>query len=62
VSKANASNEIYEAGRSAVRLLKNLIAETPLRSDTPKIKAEIARIEGIFGQEGEHPPGAGLGA
>jgi hypothetical protein len=58
MSKSTASlTEVYEAGRSAVRLLKSLIAATPLRSDTPKIKAEIAQIEEIFGEEGEHPRG-----
>jgi hypothetical protein len=57
MGKSNAPHqEVYKAGRLAVRLLKILIAETSLRSDTPRIKAEIAQIEEVFGEEGEHPP------
>lgn len=46
------SDEHYiEAGRSAVVLLKALIDLIPLRSDAPKIRDEIARLEKIFWQE-----------
>jgi hypothetical protein len=48
------SDEDYiEAGRSAVVLLKALIDLIPLRSDAPKIRDEIARLEKIFWQEAE---------
>ena len=40
-----------EAGKQAVRLLKQMAAMLPLRSDTPQIKEEIARIEKIFGRD-----------
>ena len=45
-----------EAGRAAVRLLKDLAARVPLRSDMPKLRDEIARIEQVFAEE---EPGSG---
>lgn len=39
---------VLAAGQEAVKLLKMLVSECSLRSDTPKIKAKIARIEKIF--------------
>lgn len=38
-----------EAGQSAVRLLKVLASMIPLRSDIPKIRDEIGRLEKVFG-------------
>ena len=43
--------EVYRAGQSAIKLLKMLVAESSPRSDTPKIKAEIARIEKVFDEK-----------
>jgi hypothetical protein len=40
-----------EAGRAAVRLLKTLAELIPLRSDTPEIKKEIARLEKVLGDK-----------
>ena len=43
---------LREAGKLAVSLLKELAAMLPLRSDTAKIKDEIARIERVFNEGG----------
>lgn len=41
---------LREAGKVAVDLLKQLAAMLPLRSDTARIKNEIAHIERVFNE------------
>ena len=43
-------SDVYSAGQAAVKLLKMLLADASPRSDTPKIEAEIERLEMVFGR------------
>lgn len=44
----NAADFYMKAGRSAVRLLREMETMLPLRSDIPRIRKRISRLEKAF--------------
>ena len=51
----NAEAFYIKAGRSAVRLLKEMETMLPLRSDIPRIRKRISRLEKAFGGPKRRP-------
>lgn len=54
--RSNETDTSYiEAGQSAVRLMKKMVAMIPLRSDSRKIREQILRIEEVFDRDKHEP-------
>lgn len=51
----NAEGFYIKAGRSAVRLLREMETMLPLRSDIPRIRKRISRLEKAFGDPKRKP-------
>jgi hypothetical protein len=57
MNREGENTEVFyiKAGRSAVRLLREMETMLPLRSDIPRIRKRISRLEKAFGKPRRRP-------